>query len=552
LPATVQAVLAARIDRLAPEDKRLLQTAAVIGRDVSLALLQAVGGESEDALREALARLTATEFLYEAWLLPDVDFTFAHALTQEVAYEGLLHEQRRLLHAKVVEAIQRIYAGRQDEHVERLAHHSIRGEDWATAANYCRQAGNRAISRSANRNGAAYLEQALAALQRLAESRDVLERAVDVRLELRGALNALGEMAKVHRYLSEAGALAERLGDQRRTALVAALVTQSLDMIGEHHQAVASAQRALAIAVPLKDIGIQIAANYLLSQAYWHLGEFGPATDTLAHCLTLLSGDIKQKPFGMVTHPAVAGRAALAARLAELGEFASGWPHADRALQYAELLDHAYTRVFAWWNVGAFHARKGDAQAAIPMLERAVGLCRTADLPRQVVPSAAILCYAYALAGQPAKVLALLSQTVAGVEAWGQTSIWWSWLGDAALLVGRFSDAVQIADRALAVSVERQERASQAYAHRLRGEIVLSDGSLDVTVAETHYGEALRLAGQLGMRPLLAHCHLGLGRFHRRTGNNAQAGEHLSIATMMYAEMEMRFWVTQAETHPEE
>jgi tetratricopeptide (TPR) repeat protein len=552
LPATVQAVLAARIDRLAPEDKRLLQTAAVIGRDVSLALLQAVGGESEDALREALARLTATEFLYEAWLFPDVDFTFAHALTQEVAYEGLLHEQRRLLHAKVVEAIQRIYAGRQDEHVERLAHHSIRGEHWATAANYCRQAGNRAISRSANRNGAAYLEQALAALQRLAESRDVLEQAVDVRLELRGALNALGEMAKVHRYLSEAEALAERLGDQRRTALVAALMTQSLDMIGEHHQAVESAQRALAIAGPLKDIGIQIAANYLLSQAYWHLGEFGPATDTLAHCLTLLSGDIKQKPFGMVTHPAVASRAALAARLAELGEFASGWPHADRALQYAELLDHAYTRVFAWWNVGAFHARKGDAEAAIPMLERAVGLCRTADLPRQVVPSAAILCYAYALAGQPAKVLALLGQTVAGVEAWGQTSIWWSWLGDAALLVGQFSDAAQIADRALAVSVERQERASQAYAHRLRGEIVLSDGSPDVTVAGTHYEEALRLAGQLGMRPLLAHCHFGLGRFHRRTGNNAQAGEHLSIATMMYAEMEMRFWVAQAETNSEE
>jgi tetratricopeptide (TPR) repeat protein len=543
LPATVQAVLAARIDRLAPEDKRILQTAAVIGRDVPLALLQAVADEPEEPLRATLARLTATEFLYEAWH----DYTFTHALTQEAAYEGLLHEQRRFLHARVVDAIQRIYPERQEQHVERLAYHAIRAEDWAIAANYCRQAGNRATSRSANRNGAAFLEQSLVALQHLPERRDVVEQAIDVRLELRGPLNALGEMARVHRLLSEAEALAERLGDQRRKALVAALMTQSLDMIGQHHQAVDSAQRALAIAAPLGDVGIQIAAHYLLSQAYWHLGEFRPATDTLSRCLTLLSGDIKQKPFGMVTHPAVAGRAALAARLAELGEFSSGLPHAERALHYAELLDHAYTRVFAWWNVGAFHARQGDAEAAIPLLERAVGLCRTADLPRQMVPSAAILCYVYALAGQQAKARALLDQTVAGVEGWGQTSIWWTWLGDAALLAGQLRHAAEIADRALAVSVERHERASQGYALRLLGEIVLRQGSRDISAAGTHYGEALRLAGELRMRPLIAHCHLGLSRFYRQSGNSAQASDHLGVATAMYREMDMNLWRENAE-----
>jgi tetratricopeptide (TPR) repeat protein len=239
----------------------------------------------------------------------------------------------------------------------------------------------------------------------------------------------------------------------------------------------------------------------------------------------------------------VAGRAALAARLAELGEFSSGWPHAERALQYAELLDHAYTRVFAWWNVGAFHARRGDAEAAIPLLERAVGLCRTADLPRQMVPSAAILCYAYALAGQQARALTLLDQTVAGVEGWGQTSIWWTWLGDAALLAGQLGAAAQIADRALAVSVERHERASQGYALRLLGEILLREGSSDVLAEGTHYGEALRLAEELSMRPLIAHCHLGLGGLYRRSGNDAQADKHLTAATTMYREMGMNFWL---------
>jgi tetratricopeptide (TPR) repeat protein len=179
-------------------------------------------------------------------------------------------------------------------------------------------------------------------------------------------------------------------------------------------------------------------------------------------------------------------------------------------------------------------------------LERAIGLCRTADLPRQMVPSASILCYAYALVGQQARVLALFDQTVAGVAGWGQTSLWWTWLGDAALLAGQLRDAAQIADRALAVAAERHERASQGYALRLLGEIVLREGSGDVSAAGAHYGEALRLAGELGMCPLIAHCHLGLGKFYRRSGKNAPATEHLTAATTMYREMDMRFWLEKA------
>ena len=146
VPATVQAVLAARIDRLPPEEKRLLQTAAVIGTEVPLPLLQAIAELPEDALQRGLARLQAAEFLYETRLFPEREYTFKHALTHEVAYGSLLLERRRVLHARIVESLEATTDDRLDEQVERLAHHAFRGEVWDKALAYCRQAGEKAMA----------------------------------------------------------------------------------------------------------------------------------------------------------------------------------------------------------------------------------------------------------------------------------------------------------------------------------------------------------------------------------------------------------------------
>jgi predicted ATPase len=145
VPATVQAVLAARIDRLPPEEKRLLQTAAVIGTEVPLPLLQAIAELPEDAVQRGLAHLQAAEFLYETRLFPEPEYTFKHALTHEVAYGSLLQERRRTLHARIVEALEALAGDRLAEHVERLANHALRGEVWAKALVYCRQAGEKAM-----------------------------------------------------------------------------------------------------------------------------------------------------------------------------------------------------------------------------------------------------------------------------------------------------------------------------------------------------------------------------------------------------------------------
>src|SRR5215471_7709258 len=170
VPVTVQAVLAARIDRLPIEARRLLQAAAVIGMDVPLNLLHAITNLPEDVLRRGLTQLQSAEFLYEVSLFPAVEYTFKHALTLDVAYSTLLQERRRALHARIVAAIEHLHADRVAEHVEQLAHHALRGEVWDKAVAYLRQAGGKAMERSAYREAAAGFEQALNALRHLPES----------------------------------------------------------------------------------------------------------------------------------------------------------------------------------------------------------------------------------------------------------------------------------------------------------------------------------------------------------------------------------------------
>ena len=234
VPATVQALLAARIDRLPPEDKRLLQTAAVIGTEVPWPLLQAIADTPDEALYRSLAQLQAAEFLYETSLFPERAYTFKHALTHEVAYGSLLHERRRVLHARIVEALEALAGDRLDDQVERLAQHALRGEVWEKALAYGRQAGDKARTRSAYREAVVCFEQALAALEHLPDSRAATEQAIDLRLGLRAALNALGEApGRMLDHLRRAETLAQTLGDPLRLGRVYADMGANFWVAGE-------------------------------------------------------------------------------------------------------------------------------------------------------------------------------------------------------------------------------------------------------------------------------------------------------------------------------
>jgi predicted ATPase len=249
VPPTVQTILAARIDRLPPEEKRLLQSAAVIGKDMPFALLAAITDQPEDAVRRRLIHLQAAEFLYETSLFPDTEYTFKHALTHEVAYRSILKERRREMHARIVEAIERLYASFLAEHVERLVDHAVRGEVWDKAAAYGARAGTRALDRSAHaRTAKAFFETALEALGHLPESRETLEQGIEVRFRLGTPLFALGAGEAYLSRSAEAVAIAERLGADDQLVRALALQTNAFWFAGDNARALESGHRAIAIA----------------------------------------------------------------------------------------------------------------------------------------------------------------------------------------------------------------------------------------------------------------------------------------------------------------
>ena len=282
VPATVQAVLAARIDRLPPEEKRLLQTAAVIGTEVPLPLLQAIAELPEDALHRGLAHLQAAEFLYETRLFPEREYTFKHALTHEVAYSSLLLERRRALHARIVEALEALAGERVAEQVDRLAHHALRGEVWDKAVTYCQQAGARAYDRAAFREAVTYFEQALQALGHLPEHGDTRELAIDLRLALGNSLSDTGRVWAVSRSVGRGRGPGPGLDDRARLGRVLARMAVSLRRTGDSDGALAAGQQALELAAALGDQRLAGASIlFAWGRSTMFIGDFGRAAELL-------------------------------------------------------------------------------------------------------------------------------------------------------------------------------------------------------------------------------------------------------------------------------
>jgi class 3 adenylate cyclase/tetratricopeptide (TPR) repeat protein len=551
VPATVHAVLAARIDRLPPEEKHLLQTAAVIGTEVSLGLLQAIAEVPEAPLRLGLTHLQAAEFLYETRLFPDIVYTFKHALTQQVAYETLLQERRRALHARLVEALEALAGERLAEQVERLAHHALRGRIWDKALAYGRQAGEKATVQSAHREAAGYFEQALNALRHLPEQRNTRDQAIDLWLALRTALNPLCDFGRILACLREAETLATALDDPRRLGQISAFLSNHFYFRGAHDQASAAAQRALALAMTVEDVVLQALANQYLGIASQAQGDYRQAIDCFGQTVASLEGTRRRERFSQVFLPAVQSRAWLASCYAELGMFDEGRSLGEEGLQIAEAVAHPGSLMVASWGVGLLSLRQGDLPRALPLLERAVGICQDADLPTYFPRMAVTLGGAYTLAERVADAVSLLTQVMAQTTATGRVNLQALGslsLGEAHLLAGHLGEAHALVERAQALARAHQERGEQAYALRLCGDIAVRREPPDSDQAEAHYQQALALANELSMRPLQAHCHRGLGTLYAAIGQRAQARTELSTAIEMYRAMEMTFWLPQTET----
>ena len=546
VPATVQALLAGRIDRLPPEEKRLLQAASVIGKDVPLSLLQAVVEDGEADPDRGLAHLAAAEFLYETRLYPEVEYTFKHALTHEVAYASLVQERRRALHLRILETLERRQADHPSEEVEPLARHALGAEAWDRAARYLRQAGQRAIARSSYAAAAELLREALRALERLPDARETLAQAIDLRLELQIALVPQGRFHDALAVIREAEGLAIKLDDRARLGRVLADICARLrNVTGEHLQAIEVGRRALAIAAEGGDRALELEAQYRTGQAYFAIGDYGRALDLLSRCAAGTDeARVALSPlFESWAHTW------LALTLSSIGRFVDARSHAQTALRIAKGADHPFTLAEALTGLSSVSLAQGDVDGAIEMLERARVLLGRWNLqPWAVV---ARLGHARALAGHGVEARDLLEDVARSATTMSSMGVGrameLAWLGGALMLEGRLDEALQRAQEANALARRHGERGHEAWSLHMLGAIVARPDAPDFEKAEAHYRAALALASELGMRPLVAHCHFELGKLFRKSDRPEDSREHLVAATTLYREMDMRAWLDRAE-----
>jgi DNA-binding winged helix-turn-helix (wHTH) protein/tetratricopeptide (TPR) repeat protein len=554
IPDTVQAVLAARIDRLPPAEKRLLQIAAAIGHEVPLRLLQVIAELPEDVLQRGLARLQAGEFLYETPLFPDLVYMFKHALTHQVAYSSLLQERRCTLHARILDALEGLYVARLAEQVERLAHHAWHGEVWEKAVPYLRQAGAKAIASSANREAVAHFERTLVALQHLPQSHTTMEQAIDALCELRTALLPLNERGRMFDILREAKALAQALNDQYRLGRVSVLITHYLWQERDLEHALVTGHRVLDLATSSRDINLQVMAYFVLGEVYYDLGDYRQAMHMLRRNVEALNHAGSQERFG---EPAlgpglqsVASCRWLIQALSDVGAFAEGLAIAEDTIRLAEADGHPYTLVLAYTGVGYLYLGKGEVHKAIPLLDRSLELCRVWDLQQLRDRLVGSLGYGLALSGRMPEALALLERTMgqaSSAHLTNRPALYTAWVSEVYMRAGHLADAHTLAMQAFALARERKERGAEAWTLRLLGDIAMHRDPSETEPAETYYQQALALADELSMRPLQVHCHLGLGILYGQTGQVVQARAELVTALDLYRAMEMTFWLPQAE-----
>jgi class 3 adenylate cyclase/tetratricopeptide (TPR) repeat protein len=543
VPPTAEALIAARIDGLAPEVKALVQTAAVVGSEMTIELLHKVSGLEEMDLLERLAAARHSEVMYEVQLFPSPMCGFRHALTHEVTYGSLLQAQRKTLHARVVEVLEDLHRDRLAEHVERLADHTFRAELWDKCVRYHIMAASRAATRFANYEAVQILDRGLRVVEHLAPGPARGEAAIDLRLAGLAALLPLGEHERILRTLFEAEAIAASIEDPRRLAAVHSQISAALWMAGQHDRARESAERALVIADRRKQFGLRLSARAGLVQAHHALGNLERCNEVARGVIDELTGELERKRFGWAVYPCVLCGAFLGSALTLMGDFDEALRQFERGVALADATRHPLSRALIWHELGTLYLMQGNPQRALRTFESTLEIARQGEVLTMYAPIAGWLGATLAELGRVdeaietiEKVLGSRTARVAGSYA---QYYMLNGLASAYTRAGRHDEALSRAKEAVDRTLAAQEYVHLGHALLRLAAVQAERGKAFCEESESLYRKALDRAEQHHMRPLAAECHEGIGRLHARRGRAADAQKELRIAAALYSEVGM-------------
>jgi class 3 adenylate cyclase len=505
LPDTVRSLIASRVDRLLPADKRVLQAAAIMARDIEPLVLAATLERPEAEILGALARLEAASLMRGALAETTTCFEFRHALIQEATYAGMLKSHRRVQHERLMEVLEGPLADRLANRVEALALHAARGESWQKAARYGRQAGSKAAARSANQEAAQFLEQAMDALSRLPQTEDVLREAVDLRFDLRTPLFRLGQVGKLFARLREAEELAGRLGDYERLGQLALFMSHQRWLAGDNAGAIGAAEHAAAIGRSAGDSALVVRAGFQAGLGQMGLCQFAAAAASMATVAELGEQPGYIDRFGLERPLTVVALGYRARALAELGEFQRASEAVEACQALAETVQRPFTSIFASIAEGNLRLMTGEPTAAMQSLEAALDFARKAETQLMIPVAESLFGAACVAAGRWLDGVAHLKAAVREADEMGflfQQPLRLALLAEAHLAAGEGEAAATQARAARNLAERQGARAALAQALMIEAQVLRRDGQDQEAAALLH--RALAIAGELSLRPLAA------------------------------------------------
>ncbi len=479
IPTTVQAVLAARIDRLAPEEKALLQQLAIIGRQFSLSLVRRVVTQPEEELYRVLSSLQRKEFLYEQPAFPEPEYLFKHALTQEVAYGAVLQEQRKALHERTGQAIEALFVSRLEDHYSELAYHYSRSGNTEKAIEYLHNAGQQAAQRSAYSEATQQLTQGIALLQTLPETEDRIRREILAQTLLGNVLSVTKGMAasEVGATLTRAHALCQRLADPGPLFDVLTILRGYECVRGETRNALAYAEQLLQVAQRTQDSGSLLQAHMALDVSYYTLGEFTLACQHSEQGIRLYDPQLhRSHALRYGYDPKVVCLYWSTWSLWSLGYPDQAWQRSRELVTCARELSHPYSLAAACFGAGYLHFFRREESQALAHLAEAISLCTEYGMPLFLATS--IVLQGRVLVGQ-GKANEGVPQIQEGLtsldamEARLARSAYLAHQADGYAELGQVDVGLSLVAQALAFVDKQDERFYEAELYRLKGELLL-------------------------------------------------------------------------------
>jgi tetratricopeptide (TPR) repeat protein len=489
----------------------LLQTSAVIGADISVALLAGMLNVSPGEIAADLETLEKADFLRKVTRVGS-EYSFKHELTREVSYGTMLLGSRRSLHAKAVEIIESRFTDRLDEHIDRLADHAFMAELWEKAVPYLLRSCRRAVRRGANQDAIGIYQRGLETLSHWPPSVAKTKAEIDFRLAVVIALEPLGKHHQIANVLRELPNLADASGDPWRSAAVNCQLALALWRIGEHGSAMEAAQAAYQVAQRLADPALIFASLHQIGIVLHETGAFKESVEIHEKCFAFESPELDAKRAGWAAYPSVVLRTFLADSLVEVGELDRAEFMAVEAMERAQSAGHFYSRANIAHVLARLRTAQGRHAEALSLLWECWQTCLDLEIVQMYPIFAARMGEAYLAAGDIGAAMDILSEPerldvpfVQNVYGWGCLFVV---QGRAFLAAGDHVQARATGTRALALADERGEPPQQAYALKLLGDVSLSEGGLPE--ARAYFERALELATQCGMRPLIGQCSAAL------------------------------------------